>query len=151
MFDKCMRRKQRDMEEGEKCERRIESLLKERGIGTFKRSVDTIYDLMNDEGSVFIEIKCRYNYRKDTLQNYIIGKNKMDRMKKYPPSTEFYFICCFKDGDLICKLNDLVNDKDYKEGTFQRKDRGLLEQHQVCFIGQDIFKNVDDIKSLNEV
>ena len=97
------RRKDEDMLRGEECERRIEH---------FIRSSDATFDLMNMHSDIFIEIKYRYTYKKDDLSSYIIGKNKLNKIKEYPSCCKFYFINEFIDGTCICRLDTLSEKKE---------------------------------------
>ena len=92
------------------------------------------FDFNSD--NITIELKKR-NFDFGKYEDYMIGLNKIKRAQKL--NKDIYFIMLFDNGMYSYKYD--INDKlNYRSGG--RKDRGINEFKQYCYIPMDLFTKI---------
>ncbi len=86
--------------------------------------------------NIIIELKKR-NFDSNKYPDLMIGLNKIEKAKKQ--KKDIFFIMDMDDG-MFCYKYDINDKLNYRSGG--RKDRGINEFKQYCYIPMDLFTKI---------
>ena len=103
---------------------------------TLKKTTKKFSTFDYNSNNIIVEIKKR-NFDSNKYPDLMIGLNKIEKAKK--AKKDIFFIMDMDDG-LFCYKYDINDKLNYRSGG--RRDRGINEFKQYCYIPMDLFTKI---------